>query len=63
MAENFQSKIRKLFETRVSLEKELLKGHSLILEYIENNSRTAKLITLITNVKLRWKKLLTSMIN
>ena len=38
----FQSKIRKLFETRLNLENELLKGHSLLLEYIENNSRARK---------------------
>ena len=43
MNENFQSKIRKLFETHLNLENELLKGHSLLLEYIENNSRTTKI--------------------
>ena len=37
-----QIKIRKLFKIRLNLENELLKGHSLLLEYIENNSRTAK---------------------
>ena len=41
--EKIQSKIRKSFETRLNLENELLKGHSLLLEYIENNSRTTKI--------------------
>ena len=43
MDEKLQSKIRKLFETRLNLETELLKGHSLLLEYIENNSHTTKI--------------------
>ena len=43
MDEKVQSKIRKLFETSLNLENELLKGHSLLLEYIENNSRTTKI--------------------
>ena len=42
MDEKFQNKIRKLCETRLNPENELLKGHSLLLEYTENNSRTAK---------------------
>ena len=42
MDKKFQNRIRKLFETRLNLGNELLKGHSLLLEYIENNSRTAK---------------------
>ena len=41
MDKKFQNKIRKLFETRPNLENELLKGHSLLLECIENNSSTA----------------------
>ena len=43
MDKKFQCKIRKLFETRLHLENELLKGHSLLLEYIENNSLTTKI--------------------
>ena len=42
MDEKFQSKIRKFFETHLNLENELLKGHSLLLEYIENKCRTIK---------------------
>ena len=34
--------IRKLYETRLNLENELLKSHSSLLEYIENISRTTK---------------------
>ena len=64
MDDKFHSKVRKLFETRLSLENELLKGHSLLLEYIENNSRIAqKLIMPFTNIKLLLKKLLTLMSN
>ena len=43
MDEKFKSKIRKLFETRLNLENESLKGHSFLLEYIENNSRNTKI--------------------
>ena len=43
MDKKFQSNIRKLFETRLNLENELLKGHSLLLEYLENNGRTTKI--------------------
>ena len=43
MDEKFQNKIRKLIETRQNLENELLKVHSLLLEYLENNSRTTKI--------------------
>ena len=42
-----QNKINKLFETR--LENELLKGHSFILEYNENNSRTTKIDNVVYN--------------
>ena len=42
MDKKFQSKISKLFETRLNLKNELLKGHSSLLEYIEKNSRTTK---------------------
>ena len=57
MDDKIHSKVRKLFETRLNLENELLKGHSLLLEYIENNSRIAqKLIMLFTNVKIAFKK-------
>ena len=54
--EKFRSKIRKLFEARLSLENELLKGHSLVLEYIENNSRTAKVDTDVNNCKIALEK-------
>ena len=43
MDKKVQSKIRKLLETRLNLENELLKSHSLLREYIENNSRTTKI--------------------
>ena len=43
MDEKIQNEICKLFETLLNLENELLKGNSLLLEYIENNSRTAKI--------------------
>ena len=43
MDEKFISKIRKLFETRLNIENLLLKGHSLLLEYIEKSSRTTKI--------------------
>ena len=56
MDEEFQSKIRKLFETRLNLENELLKGHSLLLEYIENNSRTTKVDIAIYKCKIALKK-------
>ena len=42
MDNKFKSEIRNLIETRLNLENELLKGHTLLLEYNENNSRTAK---------------------
>ena len=61
MDEKFQKKICKLFETRLNLENELVKGHSLKLDYIENNSRTVKTEKAGCNytiVKLLWKKLL-----
>ena len=51
-----QSKIRKLYETRLNLEKELLKGHSLLLEYIENNSRTAKIDNAVYKCKIALEK-------
>ena len=54
--EKFQSKIRKLFETRVNLENELLKGHSLLLEYIENNSRTTKIDNAVYKCKITLEK-------
>ena len=38
-----QNMIRTLFETRLKLENELLKGDSFLLEYIENNTRTTKI--------------------
>ena len=40
---NFQNEIRKLFENHQNLENALLIGHSLLLEYIEHNIRTAKI--------------------
>ena len=59
MDKKFQNKIRKLFETRPNLENELLKGHSLLLEFIENNSRTAK----IDNAVYKWKIVLKNAVN
>ena len=56
MDEKFQNKIRKLFETRLNLENELLKGHSLLLEYIENNSRTTKIDKTVYKCKTALKK-------
>ena len=56
MDEKFQSKIRKLFETRPNLENELLKGHSLLLEYIENNSRTTKIDNAVHKCKIAFEK-------
>ena len=52
MDKKFQRKIRKLFETRLNLENELLKGHSLLLEYIENNSRTTKIDNAVYKCKI-----------
>ena len=57
MDEKFQSKIRKLFETRLILENELLKGHSLLLEYIENNSRTTKIDNAVHKCKIALEKI------
>ena len=56
MEKKFQNKIRKLFETRVNLEKVLLKSHSLLLEYIENNSRTAKIDIAAYKCKIALEK-------
>ena len=56
MEKRLQSKIPKLFETRLNLENELLKGHSLLLEYIENNSRTAKIDNAVHNCKIALEK-------
>ena len=56
MDEKFQNKIRKLFETRINLENELLKGHSLLLEYIENNSRTTKIDNAVYKCKIALEK-------
>ena len=56
MDEKFQSNIRKLFETRLNLENELLKGHSLLLEYIENNSRTTKIDNAVYKCKIALEK-------
>ena len=56
MDEKLQSKIRKLFETRLNLENELLKGHSLLLEYIENNSRTTKIDNAVYKYKIALEK-------
>ena len=53
--QKFRSRTCKLFETHQNLEIELLKGHSLLFEYFENNIRTTKLIIMFTNVKLCWK--------
>ena len=56
MDEKYQSKIRKLFETRLNLENELLKGHSLLLEYIENNSCTTKIDNAVYKCKIALEK-------
>ena len=56
MDEKIQSKIGKLFGTRLNLENELLKGHSLLLEYIENNSRTAKIDNAVHKCKIALEK-------
>ena len=56
MDKKFQSKIRKLFETRLNLENELRKGHSFLLEYIENNSRTAKIDNAVHKCKNALEK-------
>ena len=56
MVKKFQSKIRKLFEIRLNLENELLKGHSLLLEYIENNSRTTKIDIAVYKCKIALEK-------
>ena len=55
--------MRKLFETRLNLESELLKGHSILLEYIENNSRTTKIDNAVYKCKIALEKLSTSMRN
>ena len=54
--QKIQSKIRKLFETHLNLENELLKGHSLLLEYIENNSRTTKIDNAVYKCKIALEK-------
>ena len=56
MGKKFQNYIRKLFQTRLNLENELLKCHSLLLEYIENNNRTAKLDYAIYKRKIASEK-------
>ena len=56
MEEKFQSKIRRLFQTRLNLEIELLKGHSVLLEYIENNSRTTKIDNAVYKCKIALEK-------
>ena len=56
MDKKFQNKIRKLFETRLNLENELLKFHLLLLEYIENNNRTAKIDNAVHRCELAFEK-------
>ena len=56
MDKKFQSKIRKLFETRLNLENELLRGHKFLLEYIENNSRTTKIGNAVYKCKIALEK-------
>ena len=56
MDKKVQSKIRKLFETRLNLENELLKVHSFLLEYIENNSRTKKIDKAAYKCKIALEK-------
>ena len=56
MDKKFQSKIRKLFSTRLNLENELFKGHSLLLEFIENNSRTTKVDNAVYKFKIVLEK-------
>ena len=56
MDKKFESKIRKLFQTRLNLENELLKGHSVLLDYIENNSRTTKIDNAVYKCKIALEK-------
>ena len=56
MDKKFQRKIRKLIETRLNLENELLKGHSIILEYIVNNSRITKVDNAVYEYKIALEK-------
>ena len=45
MEEKIHKRLNKLFENRVSIENDLYKYHALVLEYIENQSRTTKFET------------------
>ena len=56
MDKKFQNKICKLFETCLNLENELLKNHLLLLEYIENNGRTAKIVNAVYKCKTALEK-------
>ena len=56
MDENIQSRISKLFETHLNLENELLKGHSLLLEYIQNKSRTTIIDNAVYKCKTAFEK-------
>ena len=56
MDRKFQSRIRKLVETRLKLKNELLKGHSFLLEYIENNSRTTKIDNAVYKFEIALEK-------
>ena len=56
MDKKFQNKIRKLFETRLNLENELLKGHSSLPENIKHKSRTAKIDNAVYKCKIALEK-------
>ena len=56
MDKKFQNKIRTLFETRLNLENELLKGHRILLEYIENNIPNAKIDDSVYKCKIALEK-------
>ena len=52
----FQNMVRTFFETRLNLEKELLKGHSFLLEYVENNTRTTEIDKSVYKYKIALEK-------
>ena len=54
--EKFQSNLRKFFQIRLNVENELLKGHSLLLEYIEFKSRTTKIDNAVYKFKIALEK-------
>ena len=56
MNENFQKKIRKLFETNSNLKNELFQCHSITFEYIKNNIRIAKIGNAVYHCKIALEK-------